>query len=177
MTVTNKQYNERGQKLADLLKKRIVFLDGAMGTMIQKYKLEEIDFRKGHFEDHKKDLKGNNDLLSITRPDVIKAIHKQYLEAGSDIIETNTFSGTKIAQADYSLESAVKAINVESAKIAKEVALEFMKENPGREVFVAGAMGPTNRTASISPDVNNPDFRAVTYDELVENYYEQAKDL
>jgi len=177
MTVTNKQYNERGQKLTELLKKRIVFLDGAMGTMIQRYKLEEEDFRKGHFEDHKKDLKGNNDLLSITRPEIIKEIHKQYLEAGSDIIGTNTFSGTKIAQADYDLESAVKDINVESAKIAKEVATEFMKANPGREIFVAGAMGPTNRTASISPDVNNPDFRAVTYDELVDDYYHQAKYL
>ncbi|MCO4794698.1 MAG: methionine synthase [Bacteriovoracaceae bacterium] len=175
--MATKPYTERGQKLLDLLKTRIVFLDGAMGTMIQKHKLEEVDFREGHFDDHTKDLKGNNDLLSITRPEIIKDIHKQYLEAGSDIIGTNTFSGTEIAQADYDLQSAVKAINIESAKIAREVADQFMKDNPGRECFVSGAMGPTNRTASISPDVNNPDFRAVTYDELVDDYYNQAKYL
>ena len=148
-----------------------------MGTMIQRYKLEENDFREGHFEDSEIDLKGNNDLLSITRPEIIKEIHRKYLEAGSDIIETNTFSGTTIAQADYKLESAVRAINIESAKIAKEVAVEFMKENPGREVFVAGALGPTNRTASISPDVNRPEYRAVSFMELADAYYDQIEAL
>jgi 5-methyltetrahydrofolate--homocysteine methyltransferase len=172
-----KQYSPRGQKLVELLKKQIVFMDGAMGTMIQKYKLEEKDFRGESFKDPKVDLKGNNDLLSVTRPEIIEEIHTLYLAAGSNIIETNTFSGTKIAQADYSLEDAVLDINTESAKIAKRACEKFMVLNPEQECFVAGAMGPTNRTASISPDVNNPDFRAVTYDDLVENYYDQAKAL
>ena len=148
-----------------------------MGTMIQRYKLEEKDFRDGFFEDSQIDLKGNNDLLSITRPEIIKEIHKKYLESGADIIETNTFSGTTIAQADYKLEHAVRQINVESAKIAKEVANEFMKENKGREVFVAGALGPTNRTASISPDVNRPEYRAVSFMELADAYYDQIEAL
>ena len=148
-----------------------------MGTMIQRYKLEENDFREGHFEDSEIDLKGNNDLLSITRPQIIKEIHRKYLEAGSDIIETNTFSGTTIAQADYKLEHAVRDINIESAKIAKEVAQEFMAANPGREVFVAGALGPTNRTASISPDVNRPEYRAVSFMELADAYYDQIEAL
>ncbi len=165
------------QELEDLVKERIVFMDGAMGTMVQQYKLEEEDFRGERFKDSKIDLKGNNDLLSITRPEIIKEIHKKYLESGSDIIETNTFSATKVAQADYELEEIAYEINVQSAKIAKEVCEEFMKENPGRKCFVAGALGPTNKTASISPDVNNPAYRGVTFDELVQNYYEQAKGL
>lgn len=165
------------QKLEKLLQERIVFLDGAMGTMIQRYKLEEQDFKGELFKDHPSELKGNNDLVSLTRPEIIQDIHRQYLEAGSDIVGTNTFSGTRIAQADYGLESYVNQINEESAKLARQACDEFMRENPGRTCFVAGALGPTNRTASISPDVNNPAFRAVSFDELVENYYEQIEGL
>ncbi len=162
--------------LLHALENRIVFMDGAMGTMIQQYKLQEKDFRGDRFTNHHKDLKGNNDLLSITRPDIIKEIHLQYLRAGADIIETNTFSGTKVAQKDYDLESAVDDINILSAKLAKEACQEVEKET-GRRCFVAGAMGPTNRTASMSPDVNNPAFRAITFDELKADYYQQAKGL
>lgn len=161
-------------KIQDILRERILVLDGAMGTMIQRYKLEEKDFRAERFKDHPRPLKGNNDLLSITRPDVIKAIHREYLEAGADILETNTFSGTTIAQADYALEAAVYDINYYSAKIAREVADEFTKKDPSKPRFVAGAMGPTNKVASLSPDVNNPGYRAVTFDELAVAYKEQA---
>ncbi len=136
------------------LEKRILVLDGAMGTMIQRYKLQESDFRNEKLKDHKIPLQGNNDLLVFTRPDVIKAIHLQYLEAGADIIETNTFSGTTIAQADYELEHVVHDINYYGAKVAREAVDEFMQKNPGRPCFVAGAMGPTNRTASLSPDAS-----------------------
>lgn len=163
--------------LHDIIKKRILILDGAMGTMIQRYKLEEEDFRKGWFENHHKPLKGNNDLLSLTRPEIIKEIHRAYFEAGADIAETNTFSGTTIAQADYDLESAVYDINYLSAKIAKEVADEFTAADPNKPRFVAGSIGPTNRTASISPDVNDPGFRAITYDELVTAYKQQINAL
>jgi 5-methyltetrahydrofolate--homocysteine methyltransferase len=159
------------------LKKRILVLDGAMGTMIQRYKLEEIDFRKGWFEDHESSLKGNNDLLSLTRPEIIKEIHAAYFEAGADIAETNTFSGTTIAQADYSLEHSVYDINYQSARIAREVADEFTESDPSKPRFVAGSMGPTNRTASLSPDVNDPGFRAITYMELVKAYKQQAEAL
>lgn len=148
-----------------------------MGTMIQRYKLEEEDFRKGWFEDHPSPLKGNNDLLSLTRPDIVRAIHAEYLEAGADIIETNTFSGTTIAQADYGLEKAVYDINYHSAKIAREVADEFTKMDPKKPRFVAGSMGPTNRTASISPDVNDPGFRAVNFEDLRIAYKEQVEAL
>lgn len=164
-------------ELKSLLQDQILFLDGAMGTMIQRYKLEEEDFRTKELADHKIDLKGNNDLLSLTRPEVIKEIHLKYLEAGANIIETNTFSGTRIAQADYELEDLVPEINLQSAKIAKEACTEFMANNPGSKCYVAGALGPTNRTASLSPDVNRPEYRAVTFDELVDAYYEQAKFL
>jgi 5-methyltetrahydrofolate--homocysteine methyltransferase len=164
-------------KIEDILKERILVIDGAMGTMIQRYKLEEADFRGERFKDHDFPLKGNNDILSITRPDIIKAIHRQYLEAGADIIETNTFSGTTIAQADYHLEDAVYDLNYYSAKIAKEVAEEFTKKDPSKPRFVAGAMGPTNKTASLSPDVNNPGFRAITFDELALAFKQQAKGL
>ena len=160
------------QEIEHILKERILVLDGAMGTMIQRYKLQEEDFRGTYFQDSACDLKGNNDLLSITRPDVIKAIHAEYLNAGADIIETNTFSGTFIAQADYKLESAVYDINFHSAKIAKEVAVKFSTEDKPR--FVAGSIGPTNRTASISPDVGNPAFRHITFDDLKEAYREQV---
>jgi len=161
------------KELEKALEQRILILDGAMGTMIQGYELSEQDFREGHFDNHKKPLKGNNDLLSITRPEIIKEIHRAYFEAGADIVETNTFSGTWIAQADYDLQEAVYAINFESAKIAKEVAQEF-KDRPR---FVAGSIGPTNRTASISPDVNDPGYRAITFDELVQAYEEQINAL
>ena len=164
-------------KLVDLLKERILVLDGAMGTMIQRHKLEEEDFRKGWFENHDHPLKGNNDLLSLTRPEIIEDIHRQYFEAGADIVETNTFSGTWIAQADYGLEKAVYDINFYSAKLAKKVADEFTALNSDKPRFVAGSIGPTNRTASISPDVNDPGYRAITFDELVGAYKEQVKAL
>lgn len=164
--------------IRSLLNQRILILDGAMGTMIQRYTLDENDFRDASLANHEKPLKGNNDLLSFTRPDVIKAIHAQYFDAGADIIETNTFSGTTIAQADYDLGAEyVWKINYESAKIAKEVAAEYTAKNPDKPRFVAGAMGPTNRTASLSPDVNDPGYRAVSFDELVAAYKEQVKGL
>ena len=161
--------------IEELLAERILVLDGAMGTMIQKYTLLEQDFRGEKFKNHERDLKGNNDLLSITRPDIIKAIHKEYLDAGADIIETNTFSGTTIAQADYSLECAVYELNFQSAKIAKEVAIDCSTDKKPR--FVAGSIGPTNRTASISPDVENPAFRHITFDQLKQAYTEQVNAL
>ncbi len=163
--------------IREVLKERILVLDGAMGTMIQRYKLEEDDFRGERFKDHAHPLKGNNDLLAITRPDVLKAIHLQYLEAGADIIETNTFSGTTVAQADYHLEDAVYDINFLSAKIAKEAADEMTAKEPNKPRYVAGAIGPTNRTASLSPDVNDPGYRAITFDQLVVAYKEQTKAL
>jgi 5-methyltetrahydrofolate--homocysteine methyltransferase len=165
------------KRIEEILKERILVLDGAMGTMIQRHTLEEADFRGARFKDHKFPLKGNNDLLSITRPDIIKDIHRQYLLAGADIIETNTFSGTSIAQADYHLEDIVYDLNYQSAKIAKEVAVEVTNSNPGKPRFVAGALGPTNRTASLSPDVNNPGYRAVSFDDLRIAYKEQVKGL
>jgi 5-methyltetrahydrofolate--homocysteine methyltransferase len=164
-------------KIEDLLKERILVLDGAMGTMIQRYKLEEKDFRNEKLKDHPHPLKGNNDLLSITRPDVIKEIHRQYFEAGSDIIETNTFGSTTVAQADYHLEFLVYDINYQAAKIAKEVADEFTKKEPHKPRFVAGSMGPTTKLASMSPDVNNPGYRAITFDQLVVAFKQQAKGL
>lgn len=148
-----------------------------MGTMIQRHQLAEDDFRGEQFKHHPCPLKGNNDLLSITRPDIIRTIHEQYLEAGADIIETNTFSSTRIAQADYQLEAWVYELNVAAAKVAREAADAFSKSNPDRPRFVAGAIGPTNKTTSISPDVNNPGYRAITFDELAEAYYEQVKAL
>ncbi|MGZ3919844.1 MAG: methionine synthase [Bacteroidia bacterium] len=162
------------------LEKRVLVIDGAMGTMIQQYKLEEKDYRGKRFADWHKDVKGNNDLLSITRPDIIKAIHKEYLKAGADIIETNTFSGTTIAMADYDMQEFVYELNYESAKVAKEAIEEFKKENPqfsSVAKFVAGAIGPTNRTLSLSPNVNDPGFRAVTFDEMVTAYEEQVRGL
>jgi 5-methyltetrahydrofolate--homocysteine methyltransferase len=156
---------------------RILVLDGAMGTMIQQHKLEEEDFRNDQLADHPQPLKGNNDLLSVTRPDIIRDIHRKYLQAGADIIETNTFSGTSIAQADYGLEAWVYQINADSARIAREVADEITLAEPHKPRFVAGAMGPTNRTASISPDVNDPGYRAVNFDTLKIAYKEQAAGL
>jgi 5-methyltetrahydrofolate--homocysteine methyltransferase len=165
------------KKIEEILRERILILDGAMGTMIQRHKLEEEDFRGERFKDHTHLLKGNNDLLSLTRPDIIKDIHAQYFAAGADIAETNTFSGTAIAQADYNLEHIVYELNFQSAKIAKEVAEEFTKREPEKPRFVAGAVGPTNRTLSISPNVNDPGYRAVTFDQLKDAYKEQVKGL
>lgn len=164
-------------KIQDILKERILIIDGAMGTMIQRHTLTEDDFRGEKFKNHSHPLKGNNDILSITRPDIIKDIHRQYLAAGADIIETNTFSATTIAQADYHLEDFVYELNFESARIAKEVAAEFTAKEPHKPRFVAGAMGPTNKTASLSPEVNNPGFRAVTFDQLATAFKEQARAL
>jgi 5-methyltetrahydrofolate--homocysteine methyltransferase len=159
------------------LEKRILIIDGAMGTMIQRYTLTEEDFRGKRFADHPCDVKGNNDLLNITRPDVIKAIHLEYLKAGADIIETNTFSTQRISMADYQMEDLSYELSFEGARVAKEAATEFMAENPDRKCFVAGAIGPTNRTLSMSPNVNDPGYRAVYFDELEEAYYEQVRGL
>jgi 5-methyltetrahydrofolate--homocysteine methyltransferase len=163
--------------IKDILKERVLVLDGAMGTMIQSYSLEEEDYRGSRFKDFAKFLKGNNDLLSITRPDIIREIHAKYFEAGADIAETNTFSSTSIAQADYSLEHLAYELNYESAKLAKEVADKYSKRTPAKPRFVAGSIGPTNKTASISPDVNNPGFRGVSFDQLVDSYTEQLRGL
>ena len=163
--------------LKDILKERILVIDGAMGTMIQNYQLEEADYRGDRFEDYHMDIKGNNDILSITQPAIIEAIHKAYLEAGADIIETNTFAGTSIAQADYDMESLAYEINYASAKVARKAVDDYNKLTPEKPRFVAGAIGPTNRSASLSPDVNDPGARNVTFEELKNAYYEQAKGL
>ncbi|TCP28532.1 5-methyltetrahydrofolate--homocysteine methyltransferase [Tenacibaculum skagerrakense] len=152
-------------------------LDGAMGTMLQEYKFTEEDFRGDRFKDHPTPLKGNNDLLSITQPEAVKDVHRKYLAVGADIIETNTFSGTTIAMADYNMEDLVYELNFQSAKIAKEVADEFTLKTPKQPRFVAGSIGPTNRTASLSPDVNKPEYRAVTFDELRVAYKLQVEAL
>jgi 5-methyltetrahydrofolate--homocysteine methyltransferase len=167
----------RRRQLETALSKGIVLMDGAMGTMVQRHRLEEKDFRGKRFEAHGKDLKGNNDILVITRPDVIGGIHRAYLDAGAGIIETNTFNATSISQADYGLESAVREINLAAAKLARKVTDEFLKENPSKMAWVAGAVGPTNRTASMSPDVNRPEYRAVTFAQLAEAYGEQVRAL
>jgi len=161
----------------DLLKERILVLDGAMGTMIQKYKFSESDYRGTQFKGHQCSVQGNNDLLSITQPEAIKKIHESYLEAGADIIETNTFSSTSIGMADYEMESIVYDLNFESAKIAKEAAMKYSNLTSEKPRFVAGSIGPTNRTASMSPDVNDPGFRAITFDDLVISYSEQINAL
>jgi 5-methyltetrahydrofolate--homocysteine methyltransferase len=161
----------------DILKERILVLDGAMGTMIQDYKFSESDYRGSRFKDHPSTLKGNNDLLSLTQPEAIKTIHEKYLEVGADIIETNTFSSTSIGMADYSMESIVYDINFESAKIAKDAATKYSEITPEKPRFVAGSIGPTNRTASMSPDVNDPGYRAITFDDLVKAYSEQINAL
>src|SRR4030095_14799055 len=170
------------QPLTDLLERRIVILDGAMGTMIQRHKLNEEDYRGERFKDHHSSLKGCNDLLCITQPQIIREIHEAYLDAGADIIETNTFNGTSVSMADYHLESVVYEINFEAAKIARHAIDNFQKRNQGSNgppspKFVAGALGPTNKTASLSPDVNDPGFRAITFDQLVEAYTEQIRGL
>ncbi|HEX3081452.1 MAG TPA: homocysteine S-methyltransferase family protein [Puia sp.] len=162
------------------LETRILIIDGAMGTMIQRYKLEEADYRGERFRHWASDVKGNNDLLSITRPDIIQAIHLEYLEAGADIIETNTFSSTAIAQADYNMQSLAYELNVASAKVARQAIEEFTASRQPSSVnqkFVAGAIGPMNKTLSLSPDVNNPGFRSVSFDEVSDAYYEQVAGL
>jgi len=164
------------EEIRRLLEDRILILDGAMGTMIQAFKLDESGYR-GKFKDHPAELKGNNDLLNITQPELIKNIHRQYLEAGADIIETNTFNSNVISLSDYKMESMVYELNLSGARLARQVADEFMTADPSRPRFVAGSVGPTNRTASMSPDVNNPAFRAATFDALVAAYYEQTRGL
>ena len=160
-------------KIQEEIKNRILVLDGAMGTMLQRYKFEEEDFRGERFKDFPHPLKGNNDLLSITQPEAVKSVHRAYFEAGADIVETNTFSGTTIGMADYYLEDLVYELNFQSAKIAREVADEFTD----KPRFVAGSIGPTNRTASMSPDVNDPGFRAVNFDDLKIAYKQQVEAL
>src|ERR1700712_65770 len=161
----------------ECLQERILIIDGAMGTMIQQYKLEEKDYRGERFKDWHKDVKGNNDLLSITQPKIVEAIHTKYLEAGADIIETNTFSSTSIAQADYDMQALAYELNTASAKCARIAADEYTAKNPAKPRYVAGAIGPLNKTLSLSPDVNNPGYRAVTFDEVVAAYIEQIKGL
>ncbi|WP_312170652.1 methionine synthase [Stutzerimonas kunmingensis] len=169
--------SSRIQALHQALKERILILDGGMGTMIQSYKLEEEDYRGARFADWPQDVKGNNDLLLLSRPDIIQAIEKAYLDAGADILETNTFNATQVSQADYGMESLVYELNVEGARLAREVADAKTAETPDRPRFVAGVLGPTSRTCSISPDVNNPGYRNVTFDLLVENYVEATRGL
>ena len=171
-----------GNTIQQCLDERILIIDGAMGTMIQQYKLEENDYRGERFKGWHKDVKGNNDLLSITQPQIIQSIHKAYLEAGADIIETNTFSSTSIAQADYDMQSLAYELNVAAAQCARKAINEFLSSplsaGEGRGVrFIAGAIGPLNKTLSLSPDVNNPGFRTVTFDEVANAYYEQIKGL
>lgn len=159
------------------IQKRILVLDGAMGTMLQRYNFSEADFRGERFTDYPTSLKGNNDLLSLTQPEAIADVHRKYFEAGADIVETNTFSGTSIGMSDYNMEHLVYELNFESAKIAKAVANEFTKGNPTQPRFVAGSIGPTNRTASLSPDVNRPEYRAVNFEELRVAYKQQVEAL
>ncbi|MDI5895213.1 homocysteine S-methyltransferase family protein [Flavobacterium algoritolerans] len=163
--------------IQEAIKKNILILDGAMGTMLQRYNFSEEDFRGERFKDFPHSLKGNNDLLSLTQPQAIRAVHGAYFEAGADIVETNTFSGTTIGMADYHLEDLVYELNYESARIAREVADEFTAKNPDKPRFVAGSIGPTNRTASMSPDVNDPGYRAVTFDDLRIAYKQQVEAL
>ena len=164
-------------RLETLLSERILVLDGAMGTMIQRHKLTEADFRGERLKDHPKDQRGNSDILILTRPDVISSIHHEYLAAGADIIETNTFSSTAIAQSDYALESYVYELNLEGARLAKAAASEWTAKTPDQPRFAAGSMGPMNRTLSISPDVNDPSFRGMTFDQAREAYEEQVRGL
>lgn len=163
--------------LQDAATRRILVLDGAMGTMIQRHKLEEADYRGTRFADWPSDVKGNNDLLSLTRPDVILGIHRDYLNAGADIVETNTFNSTTLSQADYGMEALARELNVAGARLARQAADEATARDPSKPRFVAGAVGPTSKTASISPDVNDPGFRNVSYDELKAAYREAAEGL
>lgn len=165
------------KSIRECLKERIMVIDGAMGTMIQRYKLGEVEYRGERFKDWKSDVKGNSDLLNITQPQIIQAIHKEYLEAGADIIETNTFTSTVIAQADYEMQSLASEMNKAGAACARKAADEYTAKDPNKPRFVAGAIGPLNKTLSLSPDVNNPGYRAVTFDEVVAAYYEQVAAL
>ncbi|HRK12529.1 MAG TPA: homocysteine S-methyltransferase family protein, partial [Thauera sp.] len=168
---------DRSTELRQLLADRILILDGAMGTMIQQEKLGEADYRGDRFLDHPKDLKGNNDLLVLTRPDVIAGIHRAYLEAGADIIETNTFNATRVSQAEYGLEALAYELNVEGARLVRELCDEYTANNPAKPRYCAGVLGPTSRTLSISPDVNDPGFRNISFDALADDYYDSAKAL
>ena len=168
---------QRAALLQKLLSEKILILDGAMGTMIQAYELSEADFRGTRFKDHPLPLRGNNDLLTLTRPDIIAGIHRSFLEAGADLIETNTFNSTSISQADYGMEPLVRELNTAAARLARNEADQFAGKNPARPRFVVGSIGPTNRTASLSPDVNRPDFRNVSFAELRETYAEAAAGL
>src|SRR3989338_825934 len=168
---------DRQQALQQALQQRILILDGGMGTMIQSYKLEEEDYRGTRFADWPSDVKGNNDLLILSRPDVIGAIEKAYLDAGADILETNTFNATQVSQADYGMEALVYELNLEGARLARRVADAKTLETPEKPRFVAGVLGPTSRTCSLSPDVNNPGYRNVTFDELVVDYSEATRAL
>lgn len=165
------------KSLHDCASERILIIDGAMGTMIQHHQLQEQDYRGQRFKDHPCDVKGNNDLLCLTQPQIVEAIHRAYLEAGADIIETNTFSSTAIAQADYQMQDLAYELNMAAAQIAKKAAQEYTIKNPEKPRFVAGAIGPLNKTLSLSPDVNNPGFRAVTFDEVAAAYAEQIRGL
>ncbi|MBX6381303.1 MAG: homocysteine S-methyltransferase family protein [Thermoflavifilum aggregans] len=165
------------KSLNDCAQERILIIDGAMGTMIQRHRLTEQDYRGQRFADYHRDVKGNNDLLNLTQPQIIRSIHEAYLEAGADIIETNTFSSTRIAQADYEMQELAYELNLAGARIAREAADAYMARHPDRPRFVAGAIGPTNKTLSISPDVTNPGYRAVTFDEVAEAYEEQVRGL
>jgi len=175
--VKKEKIMKNSPQLYKALSERILILDGAMGTMLQRYKFEEEDYRGERFKNWKSPVKGNNDLLSLTQPHAIEEVHRKYLEAGADIIETNTFSGTTIAMADYKMEDLVYELNYESAKIARKACDEFTAKNPETPRFVAGSIGPTNKTASLSPDVNDPGFRAITFDELRIAYKQQAEAL
>jgi 5-methyltetrahydrofolate--homocysteine methyltransferase len=177
MASTTPRPSDSLSALQTLFQQRIVILDGAMGSMIQTYKLEEPDFRGERFKAHPHDLKGNNDLLCLTRPDIIEGIHAQYFAAGADMVETNTFSSTSIAQADYKLEPIVTELNLAAVAVARRAAQKAEAATPGRRCFVAGAIGPLNRTLSMSPDVNRPDYRAVTWDQVVTAYAEQIRAL
>jgi 5-methyltetrahydrofolate--homocysteine methyltransferase len=168
---------DRSQLLDSLLKQRILILDGAMGTMIQRYKLDEAAYRGERFKNFAHDVKGNNDLLTLSRPQVIREIHTQYLEAGADILETNTFNSTSVAMADYHMEDIVYELNFEAAKLARTLCDAFTKKTPDKPRFVAGVLGPTSKTASISPDVNDPGFRNVSFDTLVKSYTEAIDGL
>ncbi|QBA63384.1 homocysteine S-methyltransferase family protein [Muriicola soli] len=163
--------------IEDIVQERILILDGAMGTMLQQYQFTEADFRADRFREWPHPLQGNNDLLSLTQPKAIAEIHRKYFAAGADIVETNTFSSTSVAMADYHMQDLVYEMNFESARIAKEVAIEFTEKEPQKPRFVAGSIGPTNKTASMSPDVNDPGFRAISFDALRQSYHEQAAAL
>src|SRR5882757_3725051 len=177
MSTSNPRPADSTAAFKALFQQRIVVLDGAMGSMVQTYKLQEADFRGAQFKSHPHDLQGNNDLLCLTRPDVVEEIHAQYFAAGADMVETNTFSSTTIGQADYKLEAAVTEINLAAVAVARRAAKKAEAASPGRRCFVAGAIGPLNRTLSMSPDVNRPDYRAVTWDQVVAAYSEQIRAL